>query len=82
MLPFLPPGSSRLLVAKNTVSQLVGRVVSSASILVATILIARTFGPQGYGELTKITSYVALFPDFANYVPQLSFASFRRSLVS
>ncbi|OGG14352.1 hypothetical protein A2875_01740 [Candidatus Gottesmanbacteria bacterium RIFCSPHIGHO2_01_FULL_46_14] len=67
MLPFLPPGSSRLLVAKNTVSQLVGRVVSSASILVATILIARTFGPQGYGELTKITSYVALFYLLADF---------------
>ncbi len=60
-IPLLPAGSPRLIIAKNTVSQLLGRVISSLSMFAATVLIARAFGVQGYGDFVKITSFVALF---------------------
>lgn len=67
VLPFLPPGSSRFLIATNTASQLVGRIVSSGAIFVASILIARAFGADGYGDFIKITSYIALFYLLADF---------------
>ncbi|MBI4062301.1 oligosaccharide flippase family protein [Candidatus Gottesmanbacteria bacterium] len=65
--PFLPRGSSRFLVATNTASQFLGRVVSSGAIFVASILIARAFGANGYGDFIKITSYIALFYLLADF---------------
>ena len=57
----------RLVIAKNTLSQLVGRVLSSGSLFVASILIARAFGADGYGDFVKITSYIGLFYLLADF---------------
>ncbi|HYM65016.1 MAG TPA: oligosaccharide flippase family protein [Candidatus Sulfotelmatobacter sp.] len=50
-----------LLFAKNTFYQFISRVASSFIGFLITIIIAKYFGVFGYGEFTKITSYVALF---------------------
>lgn len=48
-------------VAWNTVSQLVGKAVGSGALLLVSIMIAREFGAQGYGDFTKIITFVAFF---------------------
>mgnify|MGYP001615652042 CR=1 FL=1 len=48
-------------VAWNTMSQLVGKVVGSGAMLLVSIIIARAFGSEGYGDFTKITTFVAFF---------------------
>ncbi|MEK9143706.1 MAG: flippase [Patescibacteria group bacterium] len=48
-------------VAWNTLSQLLGKVVGSGVMLLVSILIAREFGAPGYGDFTKITTFVAFF---------------------
>lgn len=48
-------------IAANTLSQLIGKAITTLTTLVATILIARTYGPENYGDFTLITTYVALF---------------------
>ena len=50
-----------LLVAKNTFYQLVARSATSFIGFLITLIIARHYGVLGYGDFTKITSYVALF---------------------
>jgi len=62
-----PKGSLRLLVAKNTGSQLVGRVVSTIMMAIVSLLIARQYGAAGYGDFVKITTYVGLFYLFADF---------------
>ncbi|MDP2649911.1 MAG: oligosaccharide flippase family protein [bacterium] len=49
------------LVIKNTLFQIVARIVSSGIGLLITILIARSFGVLGYGDFTKITVFIGLF---------------------
>lgn len=51
----------RVKVAANTVVQVVGRGVSAVSSFIITILIARHFGVEAYGELTKILAFTAFF---------------------
>ncbi|PIP61115.1 hypothetical protein COW99_05840 [Candidatus Roizmanbacteria bacterium CG22_combo_CG10-13_8_21_14_all_38_20] len=53
--------SLRNVVAKNTLVQFVGRSITSISAFIVTILIARTFGVDVYGNLIKILSYVLIF---------------------
>lgn len=48
-------------VAWNTVSQLLGKVVGSSAMLLVSILIARAFGAEGFGDFTKITTFIAFF---------------------
>lgn len=48
-------------IATNTLVQIVGRLISAGTTFLVTILVARQFGVEGYGEFTKITAYVALF---------------------
>lgn len=45
----------------NTLSQIVGKGVSSIATLLISILIIRSFGIESYGDFTKITAYVAFF---------------------
>lgn len=45
----------------NTGSQLVGKAVGSIAMLLVSVLIAREFGASGYGDFTKITTFVAFF---------------------
>ena len=49
------------LIAQNTVYQILARGVVSFIGFLITLIIARKFGVLGYGDFTKITSYVALF---------------------
>lgn len=58
---------TKKLVAVNTLSQLAAKAVSSVAMFVLTILIARSYGPAGYGEFTKITTYIAFFYLFADF---------------
>ncbi len=53
--------SVKRLLAVNTVSQLVGKAVSAGTALFMSVLIARQFGAAGYGDFTKITTFVAFF---------------------
>ncbi|KKR75924.1 MAG: Polysaccharide biosynthesis protein, membrane-associated [Candidatus Levybacteria bacterium GW2011_GWA2_40_8] len=47
--------------AFNTLVQFFGKLISSGIGFVITLIIARYFGVEGFGEFTKITAYVALF---------------------
>lgn len=49
------------LVAKNTLYQVVARLATAFIGFLITIIIAGKFGAVGYGDFTKVTSYVALF---------------------
>jgi O-antigen/teichoic acid export membrane protein len=49
------------LIAKNTLYQILARSVSALIGFLITLIIAGKFGVLGYGDFTKITSYVALF---------------------
>src|SRR5260221_8708100 len=49
------------IVASNTSSQIISRVISSGTGFFITILIARSFGLSGYSDLAKITALVSLF---------------------
>ena len=49
------------LIAKNTFYQVVARLATSFIGFLITIIIARKFGVIGFGDFTKVTSYVALF---------------------
>jgi O-antigen/teichoic acid export membrane protein len=49
------------LIAKNTSYQILARGIASFIGFLITLIIARKFGVLGYGDFTKITSYVALF---------------------
>lgn len=45
----------------NTSAQVVGRMVGSGTAFFVSILVARAFGAEGYGDFAKVTTYVALF---------------------
>jgi O-antigen/teichoic acid export membrane protein len=54
-------------IAANTATQVVGKLVGGSATLAISLLLARTLGPQGYGDFTKITTFVALFYGFADF---------------
>lgn len=58
---WFPHGSARLVVAKNTLSQAVGRGVSVISMAIVSFMLANRFGPEGYGDFVKITTYAVFF---------------------
>lgn len=62
-----PVGSLRRLVALNTTSQLVGRVVNTLAMTLVSLFIARKFGAYGYGDFVKITTYIGFFYLFADF---------------
>lgn len=53
--------STKWNVAWNTGSQLLGKVVGSTAMFLVSILVARSFGAQGFGDFTKIITFVAFF---------------------
>lgn len=57
----------KLKIAANTLVQLVGKLITAGVALLITILVARNFGVEGFGEFTKITVYVALFYLIADF---------------
>lgn len=62
-----PLGSLRHSVASNTVSQMIGRLVSTVMMTGVSLLIAQRFGPRGYGDFVKITTFVGFFYLFADF---------------
>lgn len=52
---------SKFKIAANTLVQILGRFITSGVTFLVTILVARQFGVEGYGEFTKIMTYVAYF---------------------
>lgn len=57
----LPSSSTRWLVASNTLSQLIGKVIAAGSVFLISLLLARSLGAEGFGDFTKITTFVAFF---------------------
>lgn len=53
--------SVRWIVGKNTTSQIIGKGIGAGITLIITVLIANRFGTAGYGDFTKITTYIAFF---------------------
>lgn len=45
----------------NTVSQLMTKIVGAGATFLVTFFLARSFGPEGYGDFVKITTYISLF---------------------
>lgn len=51
----------------NTSAQIVGRVVSAGTTFLVSLVLARAFGAEGYGDFAKVTTYVALFYLLADF---------------
>lgn len=53
--------SVKKIVAVNTASQLIGKLISAGTSFVVAFLLARRLGAVGYGDFTKVTTFVAPF---------------------
>ncbi len=51
----------KLIIAANTLSQVVGKIVGATTTFLITLLLARQFGVTGYGDVIKVTTYVGFF---------------------
>jgi O-antigen/teichoic acid export membrane protein len=51
----------RLAIATNTISQLIGKAIGAGATFAISLLLARQFGVEGYGDFVKISTYVAFF---------------------
>ena len=51
----------------NTASQVVGKLITATSSLLITIIVGRSLGPAGYGDFTKIFTFVGYFYTIANF---------------
>ncbi len=60
-------GSRRMVVGWNTLAQFVGKVASAGVMFLISLLIARNFGAGGFGDFTKITTYVAFYYLLADF---------------
>ena len=54
-------------IALNTIAQIVGKIISGGTTFFVSILLARALGVDGYGDFTKITTYVAFFYLFSDF---------------
>jgi O-antigen/teichoic acid export membrane protein len=54
-------------IAVNTISQLVGKSATALTTLIITLLLAQSLGANGYGDITKITTFIAIFYLFADF---------------
>jgi len=59
-------GNKKVLVF-NTVSQIIGKLLTAGITFFISLILARTYGASGYGDFTKITTYVAIFYLFADF---------------
>jgi len=53
--------SNRKIIVLNTLSQIVGKIITSGTMFLVSIIIARALGAQGYGDYIKISTFVAFF---------------------
>lgn len=54
-------------VAYNTSAQVAGKFVTAATTLLVTIIIGRSLGEAGYGNFTKIFTFIGYFYTFADF---------------
>lgn len=54
-------------IATNTISQIIGKAVSTVLGLLSLALITRQLGPQGFGEYTTIMTFLGFFAVFADF---------------
>jgi len=54
-------------IALNTIAQIIGKIISGGTTFFVSILLARALGVDGYGDFTKITTYVAFFYLFCDF---------------
>jgi len=59
--------SNKRTVALNTITQMIGKGVSGITSFIISIILAKSLGVDGYGDLTKITTYVAFFYLFCDF---------------
>lgn len=59
--------SARKIVAKNTLIQIVGKVITASSTLLVMILVTRHFGPAGFGDFTIMITFPTLFWIMADF---------------
>ena len=59
--------SARKLIAKNTLIQLVGKVVTASSTILVTMVVTRHFGPAGFGDFTIMITFPTLFWIMADF---------------
>jgi len=52
---------NKKVIALNTASQVVGKIITSSTTFVISILLAQALGAEGYGDFTKVTTLVAFF---------------------
>lgn len=74
--------SNKKVVAFNTVSQLIGKGITGIISFVISIILAKALGVDGYGDFTKIITYVAffyLFCDFGLNAAYLQISSYNSS---
>ncbi len=63
-LPFV---TTRHRVAANTAYQLIGKLATMVTTAAVTMIVTRRFGPDGYGDLTLMLAYAALFYIVADF---------------
>lgn len=51
----------------NTGAQTLGKALTAATTLTITVIIGRSLGPSGYGDFTKIFTFVGYFYTFADF---------------
>lgn len=61
------PMSHRKTIAINTISQITGKLITSVTTFIISVLIARNLGADGYGDFTKVTTFVAFFYLFSDF---------------
>lgn len=57
----------KIKIAANTISQLIGKAITTTTTLIATIFIARAYGPEIFGNFTLLIVYIALFYLIADF---------------
>ncbi|MCX8009421.1 MAG: oligosaccharide flippase family protein, partial [Patescibacteria group bacterium] len=62
----------------NTIAQFIGRLVSSGTTFILTVLLARSLGADGYGDFSKIITYVSFFYLFADFGINAAFLQIKR----
>lgn len=54
-------------IALNTIAQIAGKIISGGTTFLVSIILARSLGVEGYGDFTKITTYIAFFYLFCDF---------------
>lgn len=62
----------------NTIAQFIGRLASSGSMFIITILLARSLGADGYGDFSKVITYISFFYLFADFGINAAFLQLRQ----